>query len=296
MADGREPDRDDGPELWLGELLGAAADEYQPDADRLKALVYARIAQQSEESGASAVSSGRGRGDARARGTRRGLGLLGRLGLAGIPAGVALATIGAAAAIAVGATATIAVTSSHGDQPVTVAGPSTRPGNGGGSSPSSSPTEAASSAATSATTRPASPGTASSTSAATSSNLVSAAASIGQATNPNWAELDLVITIKQPLTALHVTVKVSKCDGLMSTGSWNTGASGQFTEQTATDSGGSITYEFELAKGDRAEPGKLTFAVQFNHAIGAWQPQNDTYYVSARTASSAGASAASGAY
>ena len=296
--DGRES------EQWLGELLDAAADEYQPDADRLKAMVAARIAQQSEERDAAlsprkarsrrSTRTGAGAGAGTSR--RRGLGLLGRLGLAGIPAGVALATVGAAAALAVGATATIAVTSSHDHHTVTVAAPTTPPDTGGASSPSSAPTEGASSAAvTTQATHPStsSGGTPVSTS---SSELVSATASIGQASNPNWAELDLAVTLKQPLTALHVTVKVSKCAGLQTTSTWNSGAGGQFTEATTDNADGSITYEFELVGGDRAGPGSVTFAVQFNHATSGWKPQDDTYYVSARTATSSSASSASGAY
>lgn len=298
MAERQDRDGDGERELWLGELLDAAAEEYQPDAEQLKALVMARISQQSEENDATAAGEAARARSARANGgpRRRGLGLLGRLGLAGIPAGVALSTIGAAAAIAVGATATIAVTS-HDQHPVTVAAPSTSAQTGGSSSQSATPSEGASSAATDQVTHPASPSTgATTTTASASSGLVSAAASIGQASNPSWSELDLVVTVTKPLTALHVTVKVSECAGLTSTGTWNTAASGQFTEQNTTDSGGSITYEFELVKGQVATPGTLTFAVQFNHATSGWKPQNDTFYVSARTAASTSASAAQGAY
>ncbi|HET9173156.1 MAG TPA: hypothetical protein VFN97_27255 [Actinospica sp.] len=294
MADERES------EQWLGELLDAAADGYEPDADRLKAMVTARIAQQSEEREAAVSTGGRDRRRAagsRAEGPRRrGLGLLGRVGLAGIPAGVALATVGAAAALAVGATATIAVTSSHDHQTVSVAAPTTSPDTGGASSPSAPPSGGSPSAA--ATSRSASPSTSESgTPVSTSSSaLVSVTASIGQASNPNWAELDVAVAIRQPLTALHVTVKVSKCPGLQTTDTWDTGASGQFTERTTDNADGSITYEFELVGGDQAGSGTVDFAVQFNHATTGWKPQDDTYYVSARTATSGSASSAGGAY
>jgi hypothetical protein len=281
VADGRNEER------WLSELLDAAAEEYEPDSDRLKAMVAARIARQSDEKEAAVT--------ARRTTRRRGLGLLGRLGLAGIPAGVALSTIGAAAALAVGATATIAVTSSHDHHTVTVAGPSATPDTGGGSSASGTPSEGASSAATTESSHPvtSAAGTPVSTS---SSDLVTATASIGQATNPSWSELDLAVAIKQPLTALHVTVKVSKCEGLATTGTFDTGAGGQFTETSTTDSAGAITYEFELVTGDQAGSGTVTFAVQFNHATSGWNPADDTYYVSARSSTSTSASTASGAY
>ena len=293
MADerNRERDRESGqnPEIWLGELLDAAAAHYEPDTERLRALVTARIAQQ-DGSEASAASS-------RKAGRRRGLGLLGRVGLAGIPAGVALATVGAAAAIAVGATATIAVTS-HGQHPITLAAPTTSAGVGGASSPTPETTESASPVSTGASTHPATSGSSTPVGTSTSSGpgIVAAKASIDPGSSASWTQLDVVVTAKQPLTALHVTVKVSNCTGLASTGSWNSGAGGQFTEVTTTDSAGAITYEFELAKGRTLSTETLTFAVQFSHASSGWNPAHDTFYVSARTATSTSASSVSGAF
>jgi hypothetical protein len=276
-------------EAWLSELLDAAAEEYEPDADRLTAMVAARIAQQGEKEGAGATRRARA-----GRSRRRGLGLLGRLGLAGIPAGVALSTIGAAAAIAVGATATIAVTSSHDRHTVTVAAPTTSPGTGGASSPGASPSEGASAAATTESTHPAA-STSGTPISSSSSALVAATSSIATTSNGVWSELDLAVTVKQRLTALHVTVKVSKCEGLANTGSFDTVGS-TFTVAATKGSDGSITYEFDLAKGDTIAPGEYTFAAQFQHASAGWKAQDDTYYVSARTATSTSASSASGAY
>jgi hypothetical protein len=292
------------PELWLGELLDAAAEQYEPDTERLKAMVTARIARQSEDAEPSSHPSRRARRSGPRR--RRGLGVIGRLGLAGIPAGVALTTVGAAAALAVGATATIAVTSSHPHHAVTVAGPSSTPGRGRPSSQttdaSSSPTPVSTGPATSvsATSGPSGSGqttaSGSPTGSMTTSALVAAAPTIDKASNSDWAQLDLTVDVKDPLTALHVTVKVSKCAGLGSTGSWDSGAIGQFAETTTTDSDGSITYEFELAQGDQVSPGTVTFAVQFNHAATGWNVADDTYYVSARTTTSTAAASIQGAY
>ena len=306
---------------WLSELLDAAAEQYEPDAERLKAMVTARIAQQSDEAEAtttsassSATTEGRYAASSRSRrsgrrtartGRVRGLGLIGRLGLAGIPAGVALTTIGAAAALAVGATATIAVTSSHDHRTVTIAAPSDTPGRGGTSSQSAGPSGGASATGTptsrtttkTTTSATASASTSTSTNALTASSaLVSATPSIDSASFNYWAQLDLVVTAKEPLTALDVTVKVSKCAGLGSTGSWDTGAIGEFTATTTTNADGSITYEFELNHGQDVSPGTMTFAVQFNHAATGWNTADDTFYVSARTATSTGATAVQGPY
>ena len=298
---------EDERELWLGELLDAAADQYEPDAERLKAMVTARIAQQSDEASATRElpSSGRraaSRSEARRRASRgRRLGLIGRLSLAGIPAGVAVATIGAAAALAVGATATIAVTTSHGHGSVTVSAPSSTPGHGGSSSQAPAAGGSPSSAGT--TTPRATSGASGHASASssasgitTSSALVSATPSIDSISFQYWAQLDLAVTAKEPLTALDVTVKVPKCDGLGATGSWDTGAIGEFTATKTTNSDGSITYEFELAAGQKIYPGTMEFAVQFNHNNTGWNVADDTYYVSARTATSTSASSVQDAY
>jgi len=302
VGDEREP--------WLSELLDAAATEYTPDTERMRALVAARIAEQRDEAGASSASAPRSRRRARRTG---GLGLAGRLGLAGIPASVALATFGTAAALAVGATATIAVTSQHhrpgGSVPTPAPGGSA-PGQSGtgakSASPSPSPTgapsppptatgssghPAASSSSTSPSPTPSAPAT-----DTASSVLVGAAASIDSGSNAGWAQLDLNVSVKQPLTALDVTVKVSNCTGLAGTGAWDSGATGQFTETATSGSDGSITYEFQLTAGDEVSPGTVAFAVQFNHASTGWNVADDTYYVSARTATSTSADSAHGAY
>lgn len=294
---------EDERELWLGELLDAAADQYEPDAERLRAMVTARIAQQSDEASATRESPSGRRASSRGkdrRGSRgRGLGLIGRLGLAGIPAGVAVATIGAAAALAVGATATIAVTTSHGHGTVSVSAPSSPPGHGGSSSQTPATTTNTSPSSVAGSTQPTASGTSTSSSTSgdtTSSTLVSATPSIDKNSITDWSQLDLTVDVKQPLTALDVTVKVSKCDGLASPGSWDSGATGQFTETTTTDSDGSITYQFELTKGDEVSPGVVTFAAQFDHAATGWNAADDTYYVAARTAASTSASSVHGAY
>ena len=315
-------------EPWLSELLDAAAEQYEPDAERLKAMVTARIAQQSYEAeptvtssratrkarrsaaSASPSSASSSRRSDRNRGRGRGLrlGLIGRLGLAGIPAGVALTTIGAAAALAVGATATIAVTSSHDHHTVTIAAPSSTPGQGGPASQNTGTADASGSPATASngTTKPSATSSSGATShpspsssesgSTTSSTLLAATPAIDNGSNSDWAQLDLTVDVKDPLTALHVTVKVSKCAGLSSTGLWDSGAIGQFTTTATTDSDGSITYEFELVRGDQVSPGTVTFAVQFDHAATGWNVADDTYYVAARTATSTSASSVQGAY
>jgi hypothetical protein len=298
---------DDEREAWLGELLDSAAAEYEPDTERLQAMVAARI-DESEQAASAGARATRSTRQSRRRMKPRAFGLAARLGLAGIPAGVALATIGAAAALAVGATATIAVTSNHNAgktvavlTPSTAAGSTAAPSRGADSSPTAQPgdtgkpthsvtsTTGASTTSTSATPT-------STTGTSNSNDLTTVTASVDQGSNSAWAQLDVVVTIRKPLTAFDVTIKVSECAGLASTGQWDSGAGGEFSVSATKATDGSITYEFELTPGVTVSPGTLTFAAQFNHSTTGWSQAADTYYVSARTATSTSASSVNGSY
>ena len=254
MDDGRDRD-----EVWLGALLEAAADGYEPDAERLRALVEARIADGADErartnaAGATRAEPGQGadphaaphvggrewRGRRPTRPVGR-LGLLGRLGVAGIPAGVALTAIGAAAAFAVGMT--VAVTA-HGGRPATIAivapstaadggaavsqSPSTpgaRPSTGAGATHTASPDGGASSN----TAAPPVSASVPANGSATGSDAYDAVASLDAASNPNWAQLDVNLTVREPLTALEITITVAAGPGVSTTGSFDSGASGLF--------------------------------------------------------------------
>lgn len=304
---------DDEREAWLGELLDSAAAEYEPDTERLQALVAARIDDSEQSASAEAGSRpgtriARSTRQSRRRVKPRAFGLAARLGLAGIPAGMALATIGAAAALAVGATATIAVTSNHNAgktvavlTPSTAQGSTAAPSPGTDSSPTSQagdtgkPTHSATSTAEESTSS--SSATPTGTAGSSKSNdLTTVAASVDQGSNSAWTQLDVVVTIHKPLTALDVTVKVSECAGLASTGQWDSGAGGEFSVSTTKSTDGSITYEFVLTPGVTVDPGTLTFAAQFNHSTIGWSQAADTFYVSARTATSTSASSVNGSY
>lgn len=306
MDDGRDRD-----EAWLGALLEAAADGYEPDAERLRALVEARIANGPEEragtGAAGAMRAGPGYGaDARVRERRRRrptrpvgrLGLLGRLGVAGIPAGIALTAIGAAAALAIGTT--VAVTA-HGGRSTTIAIVAPSTGTDGAPAASQSPsTPGTRPPAGTGGTRTASPGGAASSNTATSpgsasaptggsatgSAAYSAVASLDAASNPNWAQLDVNLTVREPLTALVITITAAG-PGVSATGEFDSGASGLFTPAAATGPDGSITYTFRLNTGQTVPPGGIEFAAQFNHAATGWAASADGYRISAGPASAA---------
>lgn len=291
------------PEAWLTGLLDDAAEGYVPDTERLRALVDARIDAAARQSNQGPARRGRAGAP-----TRR-LAVLGRLGLAGIPAGVALATIGGAAALAVGVTATLAVTSQHDTSTgVGVLTPHGG-GSGGAGGPTASRSTLTSPGATSpvggatgnadtatgtgtATHRPSGPaasGSATATATGTGgTNALFSASAIAQTGNPDWAELDVYVTAKQPLTSLTITVRVTACQGLGSTGVWSSAASGSFTVAETSNGDGSLTYTYTLNQGNTFAPSAQgpEFSAQFNHAAGVWAAASDTFSVAGRTAGS----------
>ncbi|HEX4789504.1 MAG TPA: hypothetical protein VH372_13630 [Actinospica sp.] len=306
----------DAEAAWLGDLLDAAAAEYEPDGERLRALVAARIAAAEDERATAAgqavpLPRVRHRERARPGPFPRRLRLLGRLGLAGIPAGVALATIGAAAAIAVGATATITMTTNRGQAAtkVTVLTPddggsgvpessqapstrtSTHPAGAGGTS---GPTSPSSHASASGSTSPANTGSAT----GSGTNPLYETSTLAVTGNPSWTELDVLVTAKQPLTSLKVTITVAACVGLASPGDYDSGAGNQFSKSETSNGDGSMTFTFVLNPGRilTSASGRVEFAAQFSHATAGWNEAADSYVAAARTAASTADTVVRGAY
>lgn len=300
---------------WLAELLGSAAAAYEPDTERLRALVAERIGESpdgravdvhalGERAPTGHAAGGRRRPASPPPRTRRPLPLLARLGLAGIPAGAALAAIGAAAALAIGATATFAVTSNH-DVPtmITVLTPN-GPGSGRPSSAAATPTsQGAHSPTDGGTTGPASPTTHTSASAGAATTptasspaengvtnaLFSVSPSIDSSTNPSWTQLDVTVIAKVPLTTLTITVTVAPCPGLSYYSQYSNAPNSDFAASSVQNPDGSLTYTFALRPGATYNPsadGSL-FAVQFKHATTGWNPALDAFTVDGRTVSSA---------
>jgi Sigma-70 region 2 len=133
---------------------------------------------------------------------------------------------------------------------------------------------------------PAAPTGGARTTAPSSTKLVSANAAVNSGSNSSWSQLDVATSVNQTLSSLTITVNVAACPDLRAAANWNSGASGEFTETTRDHSDGSITYEFELAPGNEVSPGEVAFAVQFSHEAGAWTASADTYSVTAEAAGS----------
>jgi hypothetical protein len=275
-----EDERDQG--TWIGGLLEAAAHEYEPDGERLRDLVASRVAQEGD--GRQALRRGFGRGR-RAGVAPGGGGLRTRLHRT-FSAGAAIAAVGSAVAIAVGVTAMLAVTSPSPatDRSGVHIGDGTTPTGRAGTS--TVVTAAPSTAASPGRTSPPLP----------SSDSYVATERVDQSSNPNWAQLDVVVTAKEPLTALEITISVADCAGLGMPKSFDTGAYGAFAASTASGPDGSVSYVFSLVPGQSLAPGTVEFAAQFNHGATGWSQGSDTYRISARTAGAAAPVVAEGAY
>lgn len=273
---------------WIGGLLDAAARGYEPDGERLRELVSARIAEQERKrDGVRPGLPGRLRLARAGHGTRagRGGGLRTRLG-GMFSAGAGIAAVAGAVAIAVGVTTMLAVTSSS----PTTSGPG-RAGDGGGAGGAVSRTGAPAGPAPSTT-----PGAGGTSLTGQAPDSFTTTERVDAASNPNWAQLDVVVTAKRPLTGLEITVRVAGCPGLDVTGFFDTGAYGAFTSSRAPGAGGSIGFVFGLAAGHTLSPGTVEFAVQFNHSATGWRAEQDTYRISAQPAAAPAVTVTEGAY
>lgn len=267
-------------ETSIGELLDAAARDYEPDGERLRALVASRIAESEDARGLPRIgrlAGGRG-------GTLRNRALRTWLERA-FSAGAGIAAVAAAVAIAVGVTATLAVTSGG-----PAAGGPTE--NGGGTGPAGGPGKSS----TGLRVPTGTPEPQRSSAPPAAPDAYAATERVDQASNPDWAQLDVVFAAKKPVTALEITIRVAGCTGLGSTGFFDTGASGAFVSSESAGPDGSISYVFRLAAGVTLAPGTVEFAAQFNHGPAGWHPAGDTYRISAGTAGAPAPQVTSGGY
>ena len=273
-----DDERDQG--TWIGGLIDAAAREYEPDGERLRELVAARIAEDAD---------GRRSPSRRLRSGRAGAaGLRTRLNRT-FSVGAAIGAVGAAVAIAVGVTAMLAVGSPRAN--------STASGVGGGPGASAAATVPGSTpSAAPSDTGPSAGRTSPPSGSAAASDSYTATERIDQASNPDWTQLDVVVTAKQPLTALVITIRVAECPGLGSPKSYDTGDYGAFGTSSATAPDGSVSFVFTLVAGQTLAPGTVEFAAQFNHGAAGWHAAADSYRISAQAAAAPGAAVTDGVY
>ncbi|MTE20635.1 hypothetical protein F0L17_16270 [Streptomyces sp. TRM43335] len=107
--------------------------------------------------------------------------------------------------------------------------------------------------------------------------------SIDPHSNPHWAQGNITLGTREPLTSLVVEVRIARTDGVRSTGDWRTLPEADFTA-TTREEGDALVYRWTLKEGRTVPAGEHVFAVQYDRATAARDTGNDTYAATATTA------------
>ncbi|MFI9742047.1 hypothetical protein [Streptomyces sp. NPDC052494] len=108
--------------------------------------------------------------------------------------------------------------------------------------------------------------------------VAEAAGTLDPGSNRWWAQGDVTVTTRTPVSGLVVDVRVARTAGVVSTGHWRTRPAEDFTV-TVTEEPGALLYRWTLKPGRSVPPGRHVFAVQYNHAEGVRDASADTYTV-----------------
>ncbi|MFE4620258.1 hypothetical protein ACFRJ7_29565 [Streptomyces sp. NPDC056747] len=108
--------------------------------------------------------------------------------------------------------------------------------------------------------------------------VAEAAGTLDPGSNRWWAQGDVTVTTRTPVSGLVVDVRVARTAGVVSTGHWRTRPAEDFTV-TVTEEPGALLYRWTLKPGRTVPPGRHVFAVQYNHAEGVRDASADAYTV-----------------
>jgi hypothetical protein len=115
---------------------------------------------------------------------------------------------------------------------------------------------------------------------------LSSKGSIDPHSHAYWTQSALTLGTTQPLTTLTVELRITQTDGVQSGGQWQTGPVDDFTI-TVQETGGTLTYRWDLKPGHTVPAGQHVFAAQFNHTNGTRDTHADNYEVHATAADGA---------
>ncbi|MFP8906049.1 hypothetical protein [Streptomyces atacamensis] len=101
--------------------------------------------------------------------------------------------------------------------------------------------------------------------------------------NAYWAQSNVTLTTREPLTSLVLEVRIAQTGGVRHTGSWRTLPEADFT-LTARETGGALVYRWTLKEGRTVPAGRHVFAAQYDHAAGAREAAGDGYTATAAAA------------
>ncbi|MFJ2753218.1 MULTISPECIES: hypothetical protein [unclassified Streptomyces] len=112
--------------------------------------------------------------------------------------------------------------------------------------------------------------------------------SVDPHSNTYWAQSNVTLKTRKPLTALVVELRIALTAGVKDTGSWRTLPAEDF-ELSAREEGGFLVYRWTLKPGRNVPSGEHVFAGQYDHATGGRDAKDDAYRIDAAGAGEAGA-------
>lgn len=98
--------------------------------------------------------------------------------------------------------------------------------------------------------------------------------------NAYWAQSNVTLKARKPLTALVVELRIALTEGVKDTGSWRTRPAADF-DLSVRQEGGFLVYRWTLKPGRTVPSGEHVFAGQYNHAAGGRDAKDDTYRIDA---------------
>ncbi|WP_395572661.1 hypothetical protein [Streptomyces sp. BK79] len=108
--------------------------------------------------------------------------------------------------------------------------------------------------------------------------------SVDPHSNDFWAQSNVTLRTREPLTALTVELRVAQTGGVTSTGAWRSLPEGDFTS-TVRERDGFLVYRWTLKEGRTVPAGEWMFAGQYDHDRGGRDAQGDRYAATASAAS-----------
>ncbi|MHC0428946.1 hypothetical protein ACX6XY_02010 [Streptomyces sp. O3] len=112
--------------------------------------------------------------------------------------------------------------------------------------------------------------------------LLWADGSIDPGSSAYWAQSNITVKTKKPLTALTVELRVAQTGRVADTGNWRSLPADDFAV-TVREQGGALVYRWTLKPGRTVPVGEHVFAGQYDHAEGQRDAGGDSYRVAADT-------------
>ncbi|MEU5547064.1 hypothetical protein AB0G85_32505 [Streptomyces sioyaensis] len=95
--------------------------------------------------------------------------------------------------------------------------------------------------------------------------------------NPYWAQSDITVISRVPLTALTVELRIAQTGGVADAGNWRTLPAKDFTTSVREGKDGALVFRWQLKAGRTVPAGRHIFAGQYHHAAGSRDAKGDAY-------------------